>query len=112
LPSPYTAGTTLGVIVSSVDIYGNKAAGYTGTVHFASSDPRASLPADYTFTTADAGAHSFAVTLKAAGTQSFSVADTVNPAFATTQTGIVVNPPPCQCSSSPTSRRAPRPERR
>src|SRR5262249_13306713 len=38
------------VVVSALDQFGNVATGYTGTVHFASSDPQAVLPADYTFT--------------------------------------------------------------
>jgi hypothetical protein len=92
LPSPYTAGNVTGVTVTAVDIYGNRAPGYTGTIHVSSSDAQASLPADYTFTAADGGTHSFQVTLKTAGTQSFSVADTANAAFASTQSGIVVNP--------------------
>ena len=92
LPSPYTAGTQVGVTVAAVDIYGNRATSYTGTIHVSSSDAQASLPADYTFTSADGGTHSFLVTLKTAGTRSFSVADTVNPAFAGTQSGIVVVP--------------------
>jgi hypothetical protein len=92
LANPYTAGTVSGITVTAVDIYGNRAAGYTGTIHFSSSDAQANLPADYTFTAGDGGAHTFLVTLKSAGTQSFSVADTVNPAFSSTQSGIVVNP--------------------
>jgi hypothetical protein len=39
------------------------------------------LPADYTFTAADAGSHTFTPTLKTAGTQTLSVTDTANPAF-------------------------------
>ena len=92
LSNPTTAGTVSGVAVTALDIYGNRAPSYTGTIHISSSDAQASVPADYTFTAADGGAHSFLVTLKTAGTQSFSVADTVNPAFASTQSGIVVVP--------------------
>jgi len=92
LTSPYTAGTLVGVNVTAIDIYGNRAPSYTGTIHVSSSDAQASLPADYTFTAADGGSHSFLVTLKTAGTQSFSVADTTNGAFTSTQTGIVVVP--------------------
>jgi hypothetical protein len=44
---------------------------------------QAGLPADYTFTAADGGFHTFTVTLKTAGTQSISVADTAHPAVAT-----------------------------
>ena len=50
LSSPYVAGTLSGVAVTAVDIYGNQATGYTGTIHVSSSDANASLPADYTFT--------------------------------------------------------------
>ena len=45
--------------VTAQDAYGNRATGYTGTVHFTSSDAQASLPVDYTFTAADAGMHTF-----------------------------------------------------
>jgi hypothetical protein len=93
LPNPYTAGTTA-VAVTVVDIYGNRASGYTGTIHFSSSDAQASLPADYTFTVGDGGTHSFPITLRTPGTQSFGVADTVNAAFSSTQSGIVVIPGP------------------
>jgi hypothetical protein len=74
-------GIPLSVVVSAVDRFGNVALGYTGTVHFSSSDPQAVLPADYTFTAADAGSHTFTPTLNTAGTQTLSVSDTVNPAF-------------------------------
>jgi hypothetical protein len=74
-------GIPLSVVVSAVDRFGNVALGYTGTVHFASSDPQAVLPADYTFTAADAGSHTFTPTLNTAGSQTLSVSDTVNPAF-------------------------------
>ena len=53
------------------------ATGYTGTVHFTSSDAQAGLPANYTFTGGDAGTHVFSVTLKTAGTQSITATDTV-----------------------------------
>src|SRR5262249_52962215 len=54
-----TAGMGKTVTVTARDAYGNIATGYTGTVHFASSDTQAGLPADYTFTAADAGTHAF-----------------------------------------------------
>ena len=40
--------------------------------------PKAVLPADYTFTSADAGMHVFSVTLKTNGTQSLTATDTSN----------------------------------
>ncbi|HLY98971.1 MAG TPA: Ig-like domain-containing protein [Candidatus Angelobacter sp.] len=52
---------------------------YTGTVHFTSSDLAAVLPADYTFTTADAGFHNFVVSLNTPGTQTITATDTAFP---------------------------------
>jgi hypothetical protein len=64
--------------VTAYDAYGNVATGYTGTVHFASSDNRADLPADYTFTAADAGVKTFSVTFRRMGQQSLTVTDTLD----------------------------------
>ena len=75
--SPTTAGAAHNVTVTAEDAYGNVATGYTGTVHFTSSDAQAGLPANYTFTGGDAGTHVFSVTLKTAGTQSITATDTV-----------------------------------
>jgi hypothetical protein len=69
--------------------------GYLGTVQFASSDSRAVLPATYTFTAADAGVHTFSVTLKSPGTQWITVSDTTS-GLVTEQSGIVVQPGPVQ----------------
>src|SRR5262249_22259084 len=55
--------------------------GYHGTVHFSSSDHAAGvrLPADYTFTAADRGRHTFTggVTLQTVGSQTVTATDTV-----------------------------------
>jgi hypothetical protein len=79
--------------VTATDAYGNRIHGYLGTVHFSSSDPQAKLPADYTFTVADAGTHVFSgnVILKTAGTQSVTATDTVTSTIKGAQSGIVVN---------------------
>ena len=90
--SPTTAGAAHNVTVTAYDAYGNVATGYTGTVHFTSSDAQAILPANYTFTGGDAGTHTFSVTLKTAGTQSITATDTVTGSITGTQTGITVNP--------------------
>ena len=71
-----TAGSSQSVTVTLTDSFGNVATGYVGTVHFASTDSQAVLPADYTFTSADQGTHTFQITLKTAGSQSLSVTDT------------------------------------
>jgi hypothetical protein len=51
---------------------------FTGTLHFTSSDPKAILPADYTFTAADNGSHTFDFTLFTAGSQTITFVDTSN----------------------------------
>lgn len=66
-PTTTTAGDTFNVTVTALDSLGGVGTGYTSTIHFSSSDVQAGLPADYTFTSADAGFHSFTVTLKTAG---------------------------------------------
>jgi hypothetical protein len=91
-PSPTTAGQDRTLTVTAVDAGGSPLPGYTGTVHFTSSDPQAGLPSDYHFTAADNGTHTFSVTLKTAGTQSVVVTDTGSTAFSGSQLDIIVNP--------------------
>jgi uncharacterized repeat protein (TIGR01451 family) len=55
--------------------------GYTGTVHFTSSDPLAVLPADYTFVAGDAGAHTFSFTLNTLGDQTITATDVHSSGF-------------------------------
>jgi acyl CoA:acetate/3-ketoacid CoA transferase beta subunit len=62
----FVAGAAHTVAVKAIDAYGNVATGYRGAIHFTSSDTRASVPADYTFTSADGGVHAFALTLNPA----------------------------------------------
>jgi hypothetical protein len=79
LPASTTAGTAQAFTVTALDAYGNVATGYRGTVHFTSTDLKAVLPANYTFTAADAGSHTFTgkLTFKTAGTQTLTAKDTV-----------------------------------
>jgi len=51
-----TAGTPFSLKVTVVDAFGNVVKNYTGTVDFTDSVATSGLPADYTFTAADAGA--------------------------------------------------------
>ena len=71
------------------------AVGYTGTVHFTSSDMGAGvyLPADYKFTVGDAGVHTFSngVTLVTAGNQSVTATDTANNSNTGTA-GVTISP--------------------
>ena len=79
-----TAGSAQSVTVTLTDNFGNVATNYTGTVHFTSTDGQAVLPADYTFTAADQGKHTFQVTFKTAGAQSLSATDKNNSALKAT----------------------------
>jgi ELWxxDGT repeat protein len=90
-PSTTSAGAAGSFTVTLKDRFGNIASGYTGTVHFSSSDAKALLPANYTFTAGDAGKHTFSAALKTAGTQSITVADTFTTALTATEGGITVN---------------------
>jgi hypothetical protein len=70
-------GLPFSVTVTAQDPSGTTATSYTGTVHLTSSDPRASLPADFTFTAADKGTHTFTnVVLNTAGAQTVTATDT------------------------------------
>ncbi len=64
-----TAGTPFTVTVTAKDASNATVTGYTGTIAFTSNDGLAVLPANYIFTGADAGVHTFTtgVTLKTAG---------------------------------------------
>ncbi|MFL5346260.1 MAG: beta strand repeat-containing protein [Hyalangium sp.] len=73
LPASVTAGTPASVTVTVHDAYGNVATGYTGTVHFTSTDASAVLPADYTFSGSELGTASFSVELRTAGARTVSV---------------------------------------
>jgi hypothetical protein len=88
-PSTATAGQAQTLTVTVLDNNFNPLPSYTGTVHFSSSDPQAVLPADYTFTAADRGTHTFTVTLKTAGIQAINVGDT-KAGFTTAASGITV----------------------
>src|SRR5262249_31163108 len=78
------AGVAFDITVTALDGSGNVITGYTGTVHFTSSDGSALLPGDYTFTSADNGSHTFlvsagsGVTLYKAGSQTVTATDLGN----------------------------------
>jgi hypothetical protein len=89
--SSTTAGVALQVTVSAVDTAGQAVPGYLGTVHFTSTDGAAVLPADYMFTAADNGVHTFNVLFKTAGTQTLTVTDPYS-GLTGTLSGISVTP--------------------
>jgi hypothetical protein len=92
VPTTLTAGSQFGITVTALDQFGNLAGGYLGTIHFTSSDLRAGLPADYTFTATDNGAHTFAtpVTLVTAGSQTVTATDTTTSSITGTSSKVAV----------------------
>jgi hypothetical protein len=75
-----TAGTVATVGVAARDAYGNLAKGYRGTVHFASTDAQAVLPAAIAFEASDAGQRIVQVELRTAGAQVVTATDQADPA--------------------------------
>src|SRR5205085_2652638 len=91
--SSTVAGVSHNFTVTAQDAFGNTATGYAGTVTFTSTDSQAALPANYAFSNADAGIHTFSATLRTAGIESLTVKDTANSSIASsTMSGIAVNP--------------------
>ena len=88
--SSATSGTSAKIRVTAWDAYGNTATGYRGVVHFTSSDPNASLPADFTYLPGSAGTGQFTVVFRTVGTQSLTVTDGAG--LTVTRSGIVVSP--------------------
>jgi hypothetical protein len=80
LPAEVNAGDVSELSLEVRDGFGNRATGYTGTVVLSSTDSRATLEAEYTFTTTDKGFKKFPVTLVTAGAQSVTVQDKALPA--------------------------------
>lgn len=81
-PASAVVNQPFNVQVTLADRFGNVATGYVGTLHFTTTDLLAGqlgkMPADYTFTSADGGSHTFSVTLMTIGSQTISVTDTAN----------------------------------
>jgi hypothetical protein len=73
-PATAVAGTAFQVTVTALDASNNVVASYSGTLHFASTDGQAVLPANSTLTN---GKGTFAVTLNTAGNQTITATDTV-----------------------------------
>lgn len=93
IPASVTAGSPVSWTVTARDSFGLIATTYTGTVAFSSSDLLAGLPANYTFTAADQGQHTFTLTFHTLGTQSVQVQDVAQPALTATQSGITIVKP-------------------
>jgi photosystem II stability/assembly factor-like uncharacterized protein len=91
IPSPIQAGTPVSFSVTVVDPFGDVAVGYTGLVHFSSTDGRAVLPGDSRLVN---GTGTFSINFRDAGIQAVTVTGAGTPALSATQTGIIVIPAP------------------
>jgi hypothetical protein len=92
-PSPTTAGVSQSFRVTAQDMFGNTTPSFADTVSFRSTDSQAVVSANYTFTSADLGVHTFSTTLKTAGSQSITAQDATNASVAPgSQISITVNP--------------------
>jgi len=87
-PASATAGTAFRYTVTALDSSNNLLTTYAGTVHFASSDAQAVLPANSLLTN---GSASFNATLKTAGSTAISASDTAVPSIAGASGSIAVS---------------------
>ncbi len=87
-PSSATAGVSFSFSVTAQDQYNNTAAGYTGTVHFTSTDGSATLPSDSTLT---AGTGTFSATMATAGNQTLRATDTVTSSITGTSNTVAAS---------------------
>jgi hypothetical protein len=89
-PSSAVVNTPFSMVVTLRDRFGNIATGYTGSVTFSTSDLLAmqlgKMPADYAFTSQDAGTHTFSGTLMTPPSQTITASDTVNGTLSATNT--------------------------
>jgi uncharacterized protein YqfB (UPF0267 family) len=92
VPDAAPAGSSFPVQVVALDTSNQPVFGYTGTVHFTSSDSSATLPPDFTFTPDDHGVHEFAASLQAGGTQTIQVTDTAQNSISGSATLMVIPP--------------------
>lgn len=84
-----TAGSSYTITVTALTSSNQVATGYTGTVHFTSSDSHAILPANATLTN---GTGTFTVTFETAGSQTVTATDTSFSSITGVDSGITVNP--------------------
>jgi hypothetical protein len=90
-PSSAAQGVSFSITLTPRDPFGTTVTSFRDTVHFTSTDKAAVLPADYTFTSADNGTHTFTVTLHTLGNQTISVRDTISSLINGTSGTIAVN---------------------
>ena len=87
-PGTATAGSAFSLTVTALDAANNTDTGYTGTVHFTSTDPAAVLPANTTLTN---GVGTLSATLDTSGSQTITATDTVTSSITGTSSSIAVS---------------------
>jgi len=87
-PATAVSGTPFSFTVTAQTQLNSTASGYTGTVHFTSSDTAASLPADTTLTN---GTGAFSTTLNTSGSQTITAADTSSASITGVSNSIAVS---------------------
>src|SRR5260370_9603407 len=87
-PANDTAGTSFTFTVNALDASNNVATGYSGTVHFTSTDSQAALPANSTLTN---GTATFSATLKTIGSQTITATDTATASIIGTSNSINIS---------------------
>jgi hypothetical protein len=85
-PTSVTAGVPVNVTVQALDASNRIVTGYTGTVHFTSSDGNALLPSDSAFTAANNGSQQFQVAFSMSGQQTLTVTSVTGSAITGTAT--------------------------
>jgi hypothetical protein len=83
-----TAGTAFNFTVTALDASNSKVSGYSGIVHFSSTDGAATLPVDSTLAS---GTGTFSATLKSAGAETITAADTVTGSIAGISNNVAVS---------------------
>ena len=89
LPPSVVAGAPFTATVTAF-YNGQRDTNINGPIHFTTSDKAAALPTLYVFTAADAGSHTFDLTLVTPGMQSITVSDYTAPVIAGT-TNVMVS---------------------
>jgi probable HAF family extracellular repeat protein len=85
-PAAAKAGTAFTFSISAIDDVGDAANGYSGTVRFTSTDPKAVLPGS---TTIVGGTGTFSATLETVGPQTITVTDMVKTMITGTSSSII-----------------------
>jgi hypothetical protein len=86
-------GVATSVTVIALNANNKVVPNYTGTVSFSDTDTGATLPANYTFTAADQGIHTFTFTPSTTGSETLTVTDTSSSTITGSATATITAAP-------------------